>query len=283
MDSIVNFFGSLFGGQSQSLAGGIAALFAVIVVVGAIFFGATIIASRRQAVLSKRIDRQQEEVRADIGKLRTVIAEAISGKWSVMEARLSGAIGDAAKKLEQQQQQQSAKAAELMQQQNALLESIAERINESLQHLDERQQQNSETIAAAITKVETMQQSAATEHKKMIDDYGVYLHDQSAALTAAQERTITAAGEQLRQSAATLAQAEQHAQGFAERLAADINRRLDDMDRRVQMSVATFENLDNKLALLREVQAEVNNAGKDISALSQMLTLAAAAIGNKNG
>ncbi|MGI9338082.1 MAG: hypothetical protein ACR2P4_06205 [Gammaproteobacteria bacterium] len=275
-------------GQHQTLAQAGAAFLVAVVIIAAIIF----MVAWRQAALSRRIDRQQAEVRDDIGKLRTVIAEAVSGKWAPMEAKLSGALRDAATGLEKQQQQQAAAAAEILQKQNALLESLAATINQSLQTLDERQKQNGEALARSVAdmregigeslaKAEQQQQAAAADNKKMTDDYGVYIHDQSAALTAAQERTLSSAAGQLRQSAEALAQTEQNTAGFAERVSADINRRLDDIDKRVQLTLATFENLDGKLALLREVQDEVNRAGKDIGALSQMLTLAAAAVSAK--
>lgn len=277
-------------GQHQSLAQAGALLAAAVVVIAVIFF---VVKSRRQAALSRRIDKQQQQVREDIGKLRTVIAEAVSGKWAMMEEKLGGAINIAADKLQAQQQQQASAIADTLQKQNALLESIAATINESLQAINERQQQHSEMITRAIAatsesineslaKAEQQHQQTAADIKQTTDNYGVYLHDQSAALTAAQERTLSSAAEQLQAGAAALAKTEQNTAGFAERASADINQRLDGIDNRVHAALATFENLNEKLALLREAQAEIQRASKDISALSQMLTLAAAAVSAKN-
>ena len=277
-------------GQYQSLAQAGAALLAPVIVIAAIIF---VIASWRQASVSRRIDKQQAEVRADIGKLRTVIAEAISGKWTAMEEKLGGAINAAADKQQQQQQQQAAIIAETLQQQNALLESIAATLNENVQAINNNRQQDIDATARAVSamgesinqslaKAEQQQQQAAADIKKATEGYGVFIHDQSALMAAAQERLLASAAEQLRQSAATLTQTEQNTAGFAERTSADINNRLDGIDKRVHSAIATFENLDNKLALLREVQEQIQQAGKDIGALSQILTLAAAAVSTKN-
>lgn len=274
--------------QLLAQAGGL--LLAPVVIIAAVLFVA---GSRRHRAQSRLIDRQREEVRDDIAKLRTVIAEAISGKWGAMEEKLGGAIAKAAARMEEQQRQMAADTAATLQKQNALLESIAAAVNDNMQTLTESQRRHSAEMTSAVaalrdntseslTRMEQQQQQTAADNKKMTDDYGVYLHDHSAALTAAQERTLSAAAEQLRQSTAALARTEQNTAGFADRISADIDMRLGDIDKRVQAALAVFENLDNKLALLREAQEEVNRAGKDIRALSQMLTLAAAAVNGKN-
>lgn len=259
--------------QLLAQAGGV--LLAPVIIIAALLFVA---AARRHRAQSRFINRQLEEFRDDIAKLRTIIAEAISGKWGTMEER---------------QRQMTADTAAALQQQKTLLESIAAAVNDNMQTLTESQRRHLEETTSAVAalrdtmndslaRMEKQQQQSAADNKKMTDDYGVYLHDHSAALTAAQERTLSSAAEQLRQSAAALARTEQNTAGLADKVSADIDIRLGDIDKRVQSALAVFENLDNKLSLLREAQEEVNRAGEDIRALSQMLTLAAAAVRNNN-
>ena len=233
-----------------------AALLTPAVILAALIF---VLAARRMASQNRHITKlRQMEISADIEKMQKTGTEMINQRYAALEEALNAAIAGLGK----QQQEQSRAIATSLQQNAAATDGINKTLTTGLENLDKQQQRTAANIATNITTGFDKQQNANSDIKKSLDGYGVYMHDQTAALTAAQDRTLSAAAAQLRQSAETLddklvaalqslAQVEENTEGLVGRICANINARFDDIDKRVQTTLDSFDHLDDKLAMLR--------------------------------
>lgn len=212
-------------------------------------------------------DKHQEELRAEVAKIQNTVSDAIGRRNASLEETVIQTLDSAMLQLKKQQ----AEAGEFIELHRASLREVSDVFAESNRQWHDM----------------------VGELRKTVTEQGVYVHDQTSALSAAQDRALSATAEQFRKSAEDrLAAIEQKA---AEALDIKLNAALESIggieqsihavfetiERRVQESLddkltgamKSFEGLDDKLASLNEVQAEIGRTGKEVSRLSRMLTV----------
>ncbi len=234
--------------------------------------------TRRASAL---LEQLRDEVQAKTGQIREFIGEAVGRRNAALEDAVAHSLDAGVLQLKQQQQ----KVGEIAETARA---AIAE-------------------MSAAFAESDRQSRAAIAEMKTAVEQHGVYVHDQAAALSAAQERALAAAAEELRKRAdarlanvekqnaealAALAQTRQNLESAFDGMHRDMNTRCDSIESRVQdaldnklaAALRSFEGLDDKIASLAEAQAEIDRAGKEIGRLSRLLVLAAdAADGEGDG